>query len=89
MHFRDEITKHAFSHFEVGDDAVFHGANGDNGTRGSAQHELGVVTHGKDLVCGFMNHDERRLLEDDAPPFHINEGGGGTKINGDVAGKKP
>ena len=45
VHLFDEVLEHFFSHEEVGDNTVFHWANGSNIARRTAQHLLRVMTY--------------------------------------------
>ena len=90
MHLADEVLDHLFRHFEIGDDAVAHGADGLDIAGGPAQHHLGVVAHRAD---GFLaaargdGGDHRGLVEDDAAPLDIDQRIRRPKIDGHVARK--
>jgi hypothetical protein len=45
MHAADEVVQHALRDVEVGDDAVFERANGDDVTGRAAHHLLGGFAH--------------------------------------------
>ena len=89
MHHLDELLEHLLGDGEVGDHAVFHGANGFDVAGHLAQHGLGLVTHSLNgflaLRAAFMaNRHHRGLVEHNAPVANINQGIGRAQIDGQV-----
>ena len=91
MDLADEVAQHGLGDFEVGDDPVFHGADGDDVPGGAAQHHLGVPAHGQDpgavvpVVLADRHHGG--FAQDDALALYINQGVGGAQINGQIVGE--
>ncbi len=50
MHLADEVLDHLFRDFEIGDDAVAHRADRFDVAGRAAQHHLGVVADGADVI---------------------------------------
>jgi hypothetical protein len=50
MHLADEVLDHLLGDFEVGDDAVAHRADRLDVAGRAAQHHLGLVADGQDLL---------------------------------------
>ena len=91
MHLADEVLDHLLGDFEVGDDAVAHGADGLDVAGRAAQHHLGVVAHGADgllAAAGGDGRDHRGFVEHDAAAFDIDQRVRGPKIDGHVARKR-
>ena len=68
VHPRDEVAQHRLGDLEVGDDAVLHGPHRDDVARRAAQHLLGFLAHGEDLlgpVAGPLHGHDGRLVRDD------------------------
>jgi hypothetical protein len=85
----DEITEHAFGDLKVGDDAVFHGADGDDGAGSAAEHALGLIAHGEHFARTLADSDDRGLTKHDALPLHVDEGVGCSEVDPHVIGEKP
>ena len=68
VHLADEMLDHLFGHVEVGDDAVAHRADRLDAARRAAQHQLGILAHGQNLLLAVLDvigHD-RGLVQHDA-----------------------
>ena len=92
MHHADELLEHLLGDCEVGNHAVFHGANGFNVARHFAQHGLGLMTDGLQdffaLGAAFVaNGHHRGLVQNDAFVANKNEGVGCTQVNGQIGRK--
>ena len=61
MDFADEVTKHRFCDVEIGNDAVFHGTNGNDITRRTPEHFFCVSADRFDLIGYLIDRDDRRL----------------------------
>jgi hypothetical protein len=48
------MLQHLLGHFKVGDDAIFHGPNGNDITGSSPQHILRVTAYGFYLIGDFV-----------------------------------
>ena len=52
VHLADEVLDHLLGDFEVGDHAVAHRADGLDVAGRAAEHQLGLVADGEDLLAG-------------------------------------
>ncbi len=57
MNLVDEVLKHLFADAEIGDDAIFHRADGVDVTRGTTKHAFGVGAHGDNTFLVAMGTD--------------------------------
>lgn len=92
MDLLDEIAEHFLGDVEVGDDAVFHGADSNNAARGAAEHLLGLLADGENLPLPhavLLHRHHGRFADDDALAFQVNEGIGGSQVDGKIIGKHP
>ena len=89
VHPLDEVAEHLLGDVEVGDDPVLERPDGGDGARRAAQHALGVGADGEDVAGAGVDGHHRRLGKDDAPPPHVDEGGGGTQIDGHIPTGEP
>ena len=71
--FFDESSDHFFGNIEVGDDAVFHGADGDDIARRTADHCVGFVTDGHDGLRVLIDGNDRWLPDDDTFALNIDD----------------
>jgi hypothetical protein len=85
---RIKCWQHFFRHFEIRNHAVFHRANGDDVARRAPEHLFGVAPDGFDLICHFVDSDNRRFRDDDAAPFRINERVRRAEVNRQITGKQ-
>ena len=85
QHLMDEFLNHFLRHFIIGDDAVPQGTHSNDVARCTAQHFLGILTDGQDLAGGLVHRYNRRLAQNDALTFYINQYGSRTQINSDIA----
>ena len=83
----NEVVQHLLGDFEVGDDAVFHGLDGDDVTRRAAEHLFRFLADGFNFTGVLVNGDDGRLVDDDAFAARIDERVGGAEIDGQVAGE--
>ena len=88
MHFLDEVAQHALGGIEVGDHAILQRANRHDVARRSADHALCFGTHGQDATRGAVDRDHRRFIEHDATTAHIDQGVGGSQVDGHVTPHK-
>ena len=84
--FFDEVAEHFLRDVEIGDDAVLQRPDGRDGAGCSAQHALGFVSHGQNLVP--LDSDDRRLAQNDALVLDVDQGVGGAQVNANVIGEK-
>lgn len=88
MHFVNEVLQHFLSHGEVGDHAILHWPNGRDVARRSTQHGFGLGTDRSDRFLPsdliFTDRHHRRLIENDPLTLAIDEGIGGSKVDGKV-----
>jgi hypothetical protein len=80
----DEVPDHLLGVLEVGDHAVAKGAHRDNVSGGSPEHAPGFCPHREHLAGAPADRHDRRLVEHDAPPAHVNESVGGAEVDADV-----
>ncbi len=84
----DEVAEHRLGDFEVCDDAVFHGPDGHDISRGASEHPFGFFAHGQDVGGARLDGDHGRLPQDDPAISHINEGIGRAEVYSNVVGKQ-
>ena len=84
----DEVIQHLLGVLEVGDDAVLHGADGDDVSRGSPQHLLGVFSHRFHPSRLLVDGDDGGLANHDSLAPGVNQGVRGPQIDGEVVGKQ-
>jgi hypothetical protein len=82
------IAQHLFRHVEVGNHAVLHGAYGEHAVRRATEHAFRFEPHALDLLGFAVERDDRRLVEDDALAFHVDERVGRPEIDGNRIGRK-
>ena len=83
----DEVAEHGFRHFEIGDDAGLHGADGDDVAGSAAEHALGLLADGEHAVGALLDGHDGGLAEHDAAVLDVDQGVGGTQIDADIVGK--
>jgi hypothetical protein len=84
----DEVVQHLLGVAEVGDDAVLHRLNGDDVARRAAEHLLGLLADGLDLVGLGVYRDDGGLVDDDALAVGKDERVGRPEIDGQVVGEE-
>jgi hypothetical protein len=87
MGFFDEILEHPLGHFEVGDHAVLHRADGLDVAGRAPQHLLRLAAHGLDTVGQLVDDDDGGLPDDDPLAHGEDQGVGGPEIDGEVFGE--
>ena len=91
VHLGNEMAKHGFGHFKVGDDPILHGADSLDVARGTPEHTLGVLTDGQHHAVAarvLLDGDDGGFAQDDALPLHIHAGIGGPQVDGEIVGKR-
>src|SRR5208337_182855 len=83
----DEIVEHLLGDFEVRDDAVFQGANGDDVAWRAPQHILGFASHRLDFSADLIDGDDGGFVNHNALAPRENKGVGGPKVNREVGGE--
>src|SRR5690606_20139792 len=88
----NELLEHLLGHGEVGNDAVFHGADRFNIARHPAQHLLGLAPDClNDLLAAWpaflADGNHRRFIEHDTFAPNVNQGVGGTEVDRHIAGE--
>jgi hypothetical protein len=83
----DEVVEHLLGDFEVGDDAVLHGLDGDDVAGGAAQHLLGLAANGLHFAGIFVDGYDGRLIDHDALAGREDQRVGGAEIDGQIARK--
>ena len=92
MHLADELLEHLLGPCEIGDDAIFHRTDDGDRTGRLTQHLLGALANRLDHPFGIgaaihTNGNHRGFVENDALAAHINQGIGGTKVDGKIVRK--
>ena len=85
--FLNKVVEHLLRHLEIGNDAVFQGADGDNVAGRAAQHFLGFAAHGFDVSMDLVNGHDGGFVHDDPLTLGEHQGIGGAQVNGKVGGK--
>ena len=88
MRLLNEVIQHALGDFEIGDDAVFHGPDGDDVARRAAEHFLGFLADGFDFAVVLVDGDDGRLVDDDAFAPGEDQRVGGAKVDREVRGEQ-
>ena len=93
VHLADEILEHLAGDGEVGDYAVLHGPDRLDRAGRAPEHLLGLGADRQDgaavaRTVFVANGHHRGFIQDDTPIAHVDQGVGGTEVNGDIAGKK-
>jgi hypothetical protein len=83
-HFLDEVRKHRFGHFEIGNNAVTQWTNRLNVRRRFAEHLTGLLTDGEDFPGVHVFCDDGRLAQNDALALDMHEHVGRAKIDADI-----
>ena len=88
VYFLDKIAEHGLGDIEIGNDAVFHGADGFDVGRGAGKHGLGFAADGEDVFGAGLDGDHGGLAHDNTAVFQKNQRIGCAQINSDIVGKK-
>ena len=82
----DEVIQHPLGDFEIGDDAVFHGPDGDDVAGRSPDHFLGFFADCLDFAVVLVDGDDGGLIHHDAFPFGEHQRVCGAQIDGEIGG---
>src|SRR4030095_1999625 len=82
----DEMLKHLFGDFEIGDHPVFHRADGHNIGRCATEHLFCVPAKSLDVIGYLIYSDGRGFINDDTTGLAEHERVRGSEINGQIAG---
>src|SRR3712207_1228858 len=74
---------------EVGDDAVFEGADGDDALGGLADHRVGLAADAEGAPGLGVDGDDARLGDDDALAADVDEGVGRAEVDAEVPAEEP
>jgi hypothetical protein len=88
VHLADEMAQHGLGDFEVGDDAVLEGTDGDDVARGAAEHAFGIISDGEHLIGAGFDRDDGWLAQDDAVVLDVDQSVRGAEVDADVIGKQ-
>ena len=80
----NEVIQHALGDFEVGDDAVFHGPDGDDVAGRAAQHFLGFLADRFHFAIVLVDGDDGWLVHDDAFALGKDQRIGRAEIDGEI-----
>lgn len=91
MHFTDKVLKHLLCHGEVGNNTIFHRADGGNIAWRATEHTFGVGANRCHAahVARLADSDYGRFIENDATTAYINQCVGRTQVDRQIAGKQP
>ena len=78
VHSANEVVQHALGDVEVGDDAVFEGANRDDVRGGTTDHALGLGADCQHLLGHAVDRYNRGLVDDNAATLDHDKSVGGT-----------
>src|SRR6185503_3813634 len=84
----NEVLQHLFGDFEVRNDSVFHGPNGNDVAGSTAQHIFRIASDSFDLIGYFINRNDGGFRHDDAASLCINECICRPEVNSKIAGKQ-
>ena len=82
----DEITQHSLCYVKVCDNAVLHGADGNDIAGGTPDHILRFVADSQNLSGVCVDGNNGRLIHDDSFFSHIDKGIGSTQVNSHIFG---
>ena len=85
MHALDEVAQHLLADVEVGDHAVLERPDRLDVTRRAADHALGFDADRERATVARVDRDDRRLVEHDAAPAHVDERVGSPQVDRHVA----
>jgi hypothetical protein len=80
----NEVIQHALGDLEVGDDAVFHGLDGDDVAGSAAQHLLGFLAHGFHFAGVFVERDDGGFVDYNALALGEHQRVRGAQVNGQI-----
>ena len=91
MHLADEVLDHLLGDLEIRDDTIAHRSDRLDIAGRAAQHHLGLITDGQNLVLAPLVDDRHdgRLVEHDAPPLHIDQRISGPEVDGHIGREHP
>ena len=84
----NEVIQHALGDFEVGDDAVLHGPDGDDIAGRAAKHLLGFFADGFHFAGVLVDRDDGGLVDDDAFALGEDQRVGRAQIDGEIGRKE-
>ena len=84
MHLLDEVPQHALGGVEVCDDAVFERTDRHDVAGRATDHLLGFRADGEDSPGRLVDRHNGRLVQHDTAAADVDEGVGGTKVDGHV-----
>ena len=85
VHALDEVAQHLLADVEVGDHAVLQRADGLDVAGRAAEHALRLDADREHAAVVGVDRDDRRLVEHDPAPSHVDERVGGAEVDGHVA----
>ena len=84
VHLADEIAQHRLGHFEIGDDAVLHGANGLDVTWCATQHPFRLFTYRQDMARPRLDRHHAGLSQNNAAITHVHQRVRGSQIDTNI-----
>ena len=84
MRLPDEVAQHLLGGVEIGDNAVTHGLDRGDRTRGAADHGLRLGAYRFDSVADTVERDDGGLAEHDSLAAGKNAGIGGAQVDSQI-----
>ncbi len=88
MRVADEVIQHLLGRVVVGDDAVAERPDHLDGPGAAAEHGLGLCADREHGAVARVHRDDRRLVQHDPLPRHVDERIGGAEVDRHVARKE-
>ena len=83
----NEVVQHALGDFEVGNDAVLHGFDGDDIAGGAPQHLFRLLANRLHLASVFVDGDDGGFVDNDSLTFGKDQRIGRSQVNREVRRK--
>ena len=91
VYLADKGAEHFLGNVQIGNHTVFHRADGLDAARGAAEHFFRFRAHRqRDFLAGIdigLHRHHRRFVQHNAFAFDVNQGIGGSQVDGQVVGK--
>ena len=84
----NEMPQHRFGDFEVGNDTIFHGPDGDDVARGATEHALGFFANRQHIGGSRLNGNNGRFTQYNTLVTNVNERIRCPEIYPNIVGKQ-
>jgi hypothetical protein len=88
VHLLNEVAEHPLGHVEVGDHAVLERPDRHDIARRAADHPLGLDAHRDHLAGVRIERDHARLVENDPPAAHVDQGVSRAEVDRQVTAEE-